>query len=73
MSTITHTARVTGPVRYVTPEGKTDVLPLGPCLIEQVDPQHADIVWGQSGEECAAVPMKVVETAEINGDLVLLD
>lgn len=73
MATVTHTARVTGPVRYVNPEGKTDTLPLGPCLVEQVDEQLADIVWGYTGEESAVVPLNVLETAEMNGDLVLLD
>jgi hypothetical protein len=73
MASITHTARVTGPVRYVNPQGKTDTLPLGPCLVEQVDEKLADIIWGHAGEESAVVPMKVVETAEMNGDLVLLD
>lgn len=73
MSTITHSARVTGPIQFVGPDGLCDTIPLGPCLVEQLEGQLVDIVWGQSGEESTVLPMKDVETAELAGKLVLLD
>jgi hypothetical protein len=73
MSTITHSARVTGPIHFVGPGGRSDTIPLGPCLVEQLDGQLVDIVWGPSGEESTVLPMKDLETAEQSGKLVLLD
>ena len=73
MSSITHTARVTGPIHFVARDGRADTIPVGPCLVEQIDGRIADIVWGQHGEESAMLPMEEVETAEQTGRLVLLD
>lgn len=73
MPTVTHTARVTGPIHYVGHNGRNDTIPVGPCLVEQLGGQFVDIVWGQAGEESAVLPMKEVETAELAGNLVLLD
>jgi hypothetical protein len=44
----TYSARITGPLHYTTSSGKQADVPLGPCLIEQLDGQRVDIVWGQA-------------------------
>jgi hypothetical protein len=48
-------------------------VPLGPCLIEQLDGQRVDIVWGSSGEKSAELAFKELEAAEECGNLVVLD
>ena len=73
MSGITHTARITGPIHFVARNGHDDTIPLGPCLVEELSDQVADIVWGQAGEESVVLPMREIESAEQTGKLVLLD
>ena len=73
MTTTTHIARITGPVPYLAAGGSLLNIPLGPCLLEQVDGQAVDIVWGERGQSCATVPLKEVEDAQHNGHLTLLD
>ncbi|HKX39621.1 MAG TPA: hypothetical protein VJO99_00565 [Burkholderiaceae bacterium] len=73
MSSITHTARITGPIHFVGRNGCDDTIPLGPCLVEELSDQVADIVWGQAGEESVVLPMREIESAEQTGKLVLLD
>ena len=73
MPSITHTARVTGPIHFVDPNGRDDTIPLGPCLVEELSGQIADIVWGYAGEESVVLPMREIESAEQTGKLVLLD
>jgi len=51
MSRTTYSARITGPLHYTTSSGKQADVPLGPCLIEQVDGQRVDIVWGAKRRE----------------------
>jgi hypothetical protein len=48
-------------------------VPLGPCLVEQLDGQRVDIVWGPSGEKSAELAFKELEAAEECGNLVVLD
>jgi len=73
MARTTHTARITGPVSYLVSEGRHRNIPLGPCLVEQGDGPLVDIIWGASGQNCAALPVEDMESAEGNGHLVLLD
>jgi hypothetical protein len=71
--TKTHNARITGPVSYTAAGGTARTIPLGPCLVEQVDPQLVDIVWGARGQRSAALPLREVVAARDLGNLVLLD
>jgi len=68
-----HTARITGPISYLAMDGKRGNIPLGPCLVEQVDHRIVDIIWGPQGQSSAALPLEDVEAAENIGHLVLLD
>ena len=69
----THSARVTGPVHYRGADGKEAVIPLGPCLVEQLDGRSVDIFWGESGDRTAALTFAALEAAEDYGYLIILD
>ena len=73
MSSISHTARVTHPLAYRSVEGLRITIPPGPCLLEQLDGEKADVIWGSSGENSAVIPLNQPVSAERNGDLVVLD
>ena len=73
MSRTTHSARITGPVPYSQNSGEQLNIPLGPCLVERIDDEHVDIVWGASGQESAVLSMKDIESAALSRRLVLLD
>jgi hypothetical protein len=68
-----HQARVTGPISYLTSGGKRSQIPIGPCLVEQIDGQSVDIIWGARGRSSAALPLAEIEAAEDHGNLVVLD
>lgn len=69
----THSARITGPVPYNAGSGHKGNIPLGPCLIERLDNQLIDIIWGSRGQSSAALPVKDIEAAQEHGNLILLD
>jgi hypothetical protein len=69
----TLTARIVGPVRYQSANGEDLRIPLGPCLIERLDDESVDIIWGTHGQISAAVPAQEVMDARKSGRLVLLD
>jgi hypothetical protein len=69
----THSARVTGPLRIVAHDGHPRTIPVGPCLIEELDGDLVDLVWGRAGEKSVVVPTVEVESAEREGKLVMLD
>ncbi len=73
MAHTTHSGRITGPVHYSGEGGHDALIPLGPCLVEQLDGRSVDIVWGESGDRTAAVSFKAIETAENKGHLIILD
>ena len=73
MAITTHSARITGPVRYRGEGGSQHVIPLGPCLVEQVDDRSIDIIWGASGQSSAALTVAALKAAHQDGNLVLLD
>ena len=73
MTMTTHTARITGPVPYLAASGRLLNIPLGPCMVEHVDGALTDIVWGTRGQSSAALPSDVVQAAQDQGHLVLLD
>jgi hypothetical protein len=73
MAHTTHSGRITGPVHYSGEGGDDAVIPLGPCLVEQLDGRSVDIIWGESGDKTAALSFEALEAAEDNGHLVVLD
>ncbi len=73
MSVATVSARVVAPIPFVAPNGKADLIPPGPCLLEQLDAGHVDVVWGRAGEASAMLLLEEIEKAERAGKLVVLD
>ena len=73
MSSTIHNGRITGPVAYVASSGVTEDIPLGPCLIEQLDGTSVDVIWGARGEFSAALGAEAIRAAHASGRLVLLD
>jgi hypothetical protein len=69
----THSARVIDPIRVVASDGHARTIPPGPCLVEELEGDLVDIVWGRAGEQSIAVPTTQAERAEREGKLVLLD
>jgi hypothetical protein len=69
----THSARLTQPLRYEKPDGKSDEIPVGPCLVEQIDDHVVAIIWGTAGQSSAELPVEKVTAAATTGNLVLLD
>jgi hypothetical protein len=69
----THSARITGPIPYAKNGGKTSTIPLGPCLVEQVDDHSFQIVWGNRGQSSTALRVEDVKAAADVGNLMLLD
>jgi len=73
MTYTTHSARITGPVHYVGEGGRDALIPLGPCLVEQLDGRSVDVFWGDCGDETAALSFEAIQVAEECGNLVMLD
>ena len=73
MTYTTHSARITGPVHYVGEGGRDALIPLGPCLVEQLDGRSVDVFWGDYGDETAALSLEAIQVAEECGNLVMLD
>ena len=73
MTITTHSARLTGPLPYEKPDGKPGRIPVGPCLIEQIDDRLVAIIWGARGQSSAELPLLEVTAAADTGTLVLLD
>jgi hypothetical protein len=73
MARTVHNARITGPVTYVAGSGRQLTIPLGPCLVEQLDEKLTDIIWGAQGQRCATLPSSEVANARESGHIVLLD
>ena len=73
MTYTTRSARITGPVHYLGEGGRDATIPLGPCIVEQLDGRSVDIFWGDSGDKTAALTFETLEAAEDYGYLVVLD
>ena len=73
MAITIHTARITGPVAYLSANGRTVNIPLGPCVVERMGGPFTDIVWGSHGQSCVALPSEAVQAAQDEGHLVLLE
>ena len=69
----THSARITDPIRVVANDGRAQTIPPGPCLVEELEGDLVDIVWGLAGEKSLVMPTTQAESAEREGKLVLLD
>lgn len=66
-------ARIVGPVGYVKEGGKPARIPLGPCLLEQIDDDRVDVIWGAAGQRSTVLSKTELEVAATSGGLVLLD
>jgi len=64
--------RVVGPVAYSQRGGKQANIPLGPCLVEPIDGQRVDVIWGTRGQHSAALSLPDLRAATASGNLVLL-
>ena len=64
--------RIVGPVPYVQQSGKQANIPLGPCLVEPLDDQRVDVIWGSRGQLSAVLSIDDLKAATSNGHLVLL-
>lgn len=73
MTQTMHSARITGLISYSKGGGKTGTIPIGPCLIEQLDDGFFDVVWGARGQSCAALRAEDVKVAVDLGNLIFLD
>jgi hypothetical protein len=73
MDITTHRARITGPVSYLSGSGRTQNIPIGPCLVERLGGKSIDIIWGARGQNSVVLPVEEIEAAEDLGHLVLLD
>ena len=73
MTHTTHNARIVGPVPFVALGGATQNIPVGPVLVEARDGGFFDVIWGFNGQNSTALPLNVIEAAQTEGSLVLLD
>jgi len=73
MTIKTHSARITGPVSYLTAQGQEHQIPIGPCLLENAGGTSVDICWGAKGQNSAVLPVDAVKTALNSGNMLLLD
>ena len=74
MPLTTHSARITGPLPYPKGNGRKANIPIGPCIVEQVEnDQLIDIIWGTRGQSSVALRAADVKAAVDAGALVLLD
>ncbi len=71
---LTHSARVIDPIEFVAPNGRRKRrIPVGPCLVEELEGDLVDLVWGPTGERSVVLPSTEAERAERDGKLVMLD
>ncbi|HEY4066991.1 MAG TPA: hypothetical protein VGM74_08870 [Burkholderiaceae bacterium] len=73
MTVATHSARIVQPIPFIDALGQHNAIPVGPCLVEELDTAGVSVFWGPTGEESALLPAEEVEVAESTGKLVLLD
>ena len=69
----THVARIIGPITFLAANGRERTIPIGPCLVEELEGDMDDIVWGPAGEKSAVLPSTEAEAAERAGNLMLPD
>lgn len=66
-------ARIVEPLSYWSTAGKQLKIPVGPCLVEQMAGAQAEIIWGSSGQNSAAMAQNDVDLARKRGALLMLD
>jgi hypothetical protein len=64
--------RIVGPAHVVDLGGKSTSIPDGPCLLEQLDDDRVDVIWGESGQHSVVLSKLALETAAASGTLLLL-
>lgn len=67
MDITTHSARITGPVSYLSGGGRKQNIPVGPCLVESLGGQLVDIIWGTRGQSSVALPLTRSRLRETSG------
>jgi hypothetical protein len=72
MDITTYCARITGPVSYQSDGGRSQNIPIGPCLVESQGGRSVDVIWGDSGQSSVALPIEEIKAARDHGHLVIL-
>ena len=73
MTMSTRSARVISPISYEKSNGKKGTIPAGPCLVEQIDEDRIDIVWGDKGQRSTSLNNAEISSAAKEGSLIFLD
>jgi len=68
-----HAARAIAPIVFTARDGHVRTVPVGPCLIEEVEDDRVLVVWGKAGDKSALMPATEAERARRDGILLLLD
>jgi hypothetical protein len=73
MTIAMRSAKIVIPISYEKSNGKKAMIPVGPCLVEQIDEEQIDIVWGNSGQSSTIFNSEEIASATTDGSLVFLD
>jgi hypothetical protein len=73
MTISTRSARIISPISYEKSNGKKGTIPAGPCIIEQIDEDRIDIVWGDKGQRSTSLNVAEINTAATQGSIIFLD
>ena len=73
MSATIYSARISGPVVFTETCGDRATIPMGPCVLQNLGIDSAEIFWGLDGEHSAVLSRDELVHAATQGDLVLLD
>ena len=63
--------RIIGQAHVVDFGGKSVSIPDGPCLLEQIDGDRVDVIWGESGQHSVVLSKVALEAAAATGRLLL--
>ena len=67
-----HSARISGPLVFTDTCGNRTTIPLGPCLLQELCADTAEIFWGVDSEQSRVLSRDELVDAARQGDLVLL-
>jgi hypothetical protein len=73
MTMSTRSARIISPITFEKSNGKKSTIPVGPCLVEQIDEDRLDIVWGDKGQRSTSLNNAEISAAAREGSLIFLD
>jgi hypothetical protein len=73
MTISTRSARITAPINYGKRNGKRGTIPPGPCIVEQIDDDRIDVVWGDKGQRSTMFTNAEIAEAATQGNLIFLD